>query len=74
MGEGRCLTSYDSNRITNDVVMAQNGINYMDNYTYRQFLQQGGVQGVGLPLRNAACGAPVPDGTSALKNGNLNIK
>jgi hypothetical protein len=54
--------------------MMQNGINYMDNYSYRLFLQKGGVASLGLPLRNAACGSPVLDGTSALKNGNLNMK
>jgi hypothetical protein len=74
MGDGRCLTSYDSARLTNDVIMYQNGIQYADNYRYRQLLQKGGVETLGLPLRNAACGAPVPDGTAALKNGNLNIK
>ena len=74
MGDGRCLTSFDSSRITNDTIMLQNGVRYMDNYTYRQFLQKGGVSSLGPPLRNAACGSPVPVGTSALKNGNLNIK
>jgi len=74
MGDGRCLTSYDSARLTNDVIMYQHGIQYADNYRYRQLLQSGGVETLGLPLRNSACGAPVPDGTAALKNGNLNIK
>jgi len=74
MGDGRCLTSYDSARLTNDVIMYQNGIQYADNYRYRQLLQNGGVAALGLPIRNAACGSPVPDGTGALKNGNLNIK
>jgi len=74
MGEGRCLTSYLSNKQSADVIMARNGIQYSDNYHFRQFLQQGGVQALGMPFRDAACGAPIPIGTSALKNGNLNFK
>jgi hypothetical protein len=74
MGDGRCLTSFDSARITNDAVMMMNGIQYADNYSYRQLLQKGGVQALGLPLRNGACGAPVPDGTWTLREGNLNLK
>ena len=35
MANGRCITSYDSNRIMNDVIMAKNGIKFQDNYTYR---------------------------------------
>lgn len=74
MGEGRCLTSYLSNKQSNDVIMARNGIQYSDNYHFRQFLQKGGVQSLNMPFRNAACGAPVPVGTAALRNGNLNMK
>ena len=74
MGEGRCLTSYLSSKQSNDVIMARNGIQFEDNYHYRQFLQNGGVKALNMPFRNAACGAPVPVGTAALKNGNLNIK
>jgi len=74
MGDGRCLTSFDSARITNDAIMMKNGVRYADNYTYRMYLQHGGVDSLGLPMRNAACGAPIPDGTAALRNGNLNTK
>ena len=74
MGEGRCLTSYMSNKQSNDVIMARNGIQIEDNYRYRQFLQNGGIQSLNMPFRNGACGAPVPMGTAALKNGNLNLK
>ena len=73
MGEGRCLTSYLANKQSNDVIMARNGIQFEDNYRYRQFLQNGGIQALNMPFRNGACGAPVPMGTAALKNGNLNL-
>jgi hypothetical protein len=43
----------------------KNGIAYQDNYKYRMYLQNNGVQGVMLPLRNAACGDPVPFGSDA---------
>jgi hypothetical protein len=55
MADGRCITSFDSSNIVNDVLMAQNGIAYQDNYKYRQFLQSKGPEGLNLPLRNAAC-------------------
>lgn len=55
MADGRCITSYDSGRITNDVIMAQNGIEFQNNYKYRMFLQSQGPEALGLPLQNAAC-------------------
>ena len=55
MADGRCITSYDSNRITNDVIMAQNNIMFQNNYEYRMFLQSQGPDALKLPLQNAAC-------------------
>lgn len=63
MADGRCITSFDSNRIMNDVLMAKQGIAFQDNYKWRSWLQAKGPEALSLPLKNAACGgAP----TSAL--------
>lgn len=59
MGDGRCLTSYDSSKLANDFIMMKNGIAYQDNYKYRMYLQTQGVEGLKLPLMNAACGSPI---------------
>lgn len=55
MADGRCLTSFDSTNIVNDIIMQKNGIAYQDNYAYRQFLQNNGPEALSLPLKNAAC-------------------
>ena len=55
MADGRCLTSFDSTNIVNDIIMEKNGIAYQDNYAYRQFLQSKGPDAFNLPLQNAAC-------------------
>jgi hypothetical protein len=55
MADGRCLTSFDSTNIVNDIIMQKNGISYQDNYAYRQFLQTHGPDALNLPLTNAAC-------------------
>jgi len=55
MADGRCITSFDSSNIVNDIIMAKNGISYQDNYAYRQFLQANGPDAFNLPLQNAAC-------------------
>jgi hypothetical protein len=55
MADGRCLTSFDSSSIVNDVIMSNNGIAYQDNYKYRSFLQAKGPDAFNLPLQNAAC-------------------
>jgi hypothetical protein len=55
MADGRCMTSFDSTNIVNDIIMARNGIAYQDNYKYRQFLQANGPEALNLPLQNAAC-------------------
>ena len=58
---GRCITSYDSRRIVNDVIMSTNGIPYQDNFSYRQFLQSAGPERIFsiLPLKNSACDQPL---------------
>ncbi len=55
MADGRCITSFDSNRIMNDVLMAKEGIAFQDNYKYRAWLQSKGPEALSLPLKNAAC-------------------
>ena len=60
MADGRCITSYDSSRIMNDVLMSQRKIAFQDNYTYRRTLQSEGPVGLNLPLSNAACRSPPP--------------
>jgi hypothetical protein len=55
MADGRCITSFDSSRIMNDVIMAENKIAFQDNYSYRTLLQSKGPDAFTLPLRNAAC-------------------
>ena len=57
MADGRCLSSFDSTNIVNDIIMQKNGIAYQDNYAYRQFLQNNGPEALNLPLQNAACHA-----------------
>jgi hypothetical protein len=57
MADGRCITSYDSNRIMNDVLMAKEGIAFQDNYKWRAWLQSKGPEALALPLKNAACRA-----------------
>jgi hypothetical protein len=56
MADGRCITSFDSNRIMNDVLMAKQGIAFQDNYKWRAWLQSQGPDALSLPLKNAACG------------------
>ena len=55
MADGRCITSFDSSSIVNDVIMQNNKIDYQDNYKYRTFLQSKGPEALNLPLKNAAC-------------------
>ena len=42
MADGRCFTIGTSSRLLNDYVMSANGIQYQDNYRYRQMLQKQG--------------------------------
>ena len=55
MADGRCITSFDSNRIMTDALMAEKKIAVYDNYPLRQAAQEKGPEGFTLPLRNAAC-------------------
>jgi len=61
MADGRCITSYDSNRVMTDVLMDSAKISVYDNYSFRQLAQAKGPDAFSLPLRNAACrsGQPV---------------
>ena len=60
MADGRCITSYDSNRIMSDFMMSQKGIAFQDNYKWRQTLQNTDPAALGLPLKNAACRSGPP--------------
>ena len=42
MTDGRCFTIATSDRLLNDYIMKNNGIQYQDNYAYRRFLQAQG--------------------------------
>jgi hypothetical protein len=44
MADGRCFTIGTSAQLLNDYVMKSNGIQYQDNYSYRQLLQRQGPQ------------------------------
>jgi len=55
MADGRCITSFDSNRIMNDVIMQANKVAFQDNYKFRMLLQAKGPAAFSLPLKNAAC-------------------
>jgi len=57
MGDGRCITIYDSNRIFNDSVMQKQNITYEDNLSYRRYLQEKGPEALFVPS-NAACAPP----------------
>ena len=60
MADGRCITSYDSNRIMSDLLMSKEGIAFQDNYKWRAFLQSSGPEALSLPLKNAACQSGTP--------------
>jgi hypothetical protein len=55
MADGRCITSFDSNRVMTDMLMQKAHINVYDNYSFRQMAQEKGPEAFKLPLRNAAC-------------------
>lgn len=44
MADGRCFTIGTSAQLLNDYVMTTHGIQYQDNYSYRQLLQKQGPQ------------------------------
>jgi hypothetical protein len=64
MGDGRCITSYDSSKLMNDFIMMKHGIAYEDNFKYRRLLQNADVSALSLPAKNGACGAPIRFGSS----------
>ena len=57
MADGRCITSFDSNRIMTDAIMKSKSIDTYDNYKFRQVAQEKGPEAFNLPLQNAACRA-----------------
>jgi hypothetical protein len=57
MADGRCIMSFESNRILNDMIMSEKRIAPEDNYSYRKFLQEKGPDALSLPFGNAACGS-----------------
>ena len=59
MADGRCITESTSNRLLNDSIMATHKIAVQDNYKYRMFLQSTPPESLGIPLKNAACSAPL---------------
>lgn len=44
MADGRCFTINTSNQLLNDYIMEQNGVDFVDNYTYRNLLQKHGPE------------------------------
>jgi hypothetical protein len=57
MGDGRCLTVFDSTRLYNDALMQKQGIAYEDHLSYRTYLQEKGPDAFVVPA-NGACIAP----------------
>lgn len=56
MADGRCITEFTSSRLIHESLMSRAGINVYDNYAFRQLAQKAGPEGMGLPLKNSACG------------------
>lgn len=44
MADGRCFTINTSSRLLNNYIMSSNGVDYVDNYAYRQLLQKKGPE------------------------------
>ena len=44
MADGRCFTINTSNQLLNDYIMREHGIDYVDNYSYRNLLQKHGPE------------------------------
>jgi hypothetical protein len=57
MGDGRCITVFDSTRLYNDFIMRDKKINYEDNLSYRRYLQEKGPDAFMIPS-NSACSPP----------------
>ena len=57
MGDGRCITVFDSTRLFNDAIMKKQGIAYEDNLSYRKYLQEKGPDAFAVPA-NGACAMP----------------
>ena len=65
MADGRCFTVSTASSLFNNYVMEKNGVQYVDNYSYRQLLQKQGPGAVfGLtnqvqPFGNNMRGSPL---------------
>ena len=65
MADGRCFTISTADSLFNNYVMEKNGIPFVDNYRYRQLLQQQGpaaiekVVGAVQPMGNNMRGMPL---------------
>lgn len=57
MGDGRCLTVFDSTRLYNDLIMQKQNITYEDNLSFRRYLQEKGPDAFLVPS-NGACAPP----------------
>lgn len=44
MADGRCFTINTSNQLLNDYLMEQNGVQHVDNYSFRQLIQKKGPE------------------------------
>jgi len=44
MADGRCFTINTASRLLNNYIMTNNGVDYVDNYKYRQLLQSKGPE------------------------------
>ena len=44
MADGRCFTIHSASQLTNSYLMQQNGIDKVDNYSFRQALQKQGPE------------------------------
>jgi uncharacterized protein with PIN domain len=58
MADGRCLTIHTSPRLLNDYIMTQHGIQYQNNYKFRQLLQRQGPAVLQVVQSQQQTGAP----------------
>lgn len=58
MADGRCLSIHTAPRLLNDYIMTQHGIQYQNNYAYRQLLQREGVNALRVVQDQQRVGPP----------------
>ena len=62
MADGRCFTINSASQLVNNYLMKENGISYVDNYSYRQLLQRKGpdvLDSIQDKQRTAPNGSPL---------------